>query len=322
MTASSKPICVVGSINQDLVASTPRIPAPGETILGSDFAQFAGGKGGNQAYAAARLGAPTRMIGAVGDDNFGEALSAGLSAVGVDVSGVRRVAEPTGIAIIAHAPGGENSIIVIPGANSMVSRTHLDAERKHIREAGMIMAQLEIPIETVEYLGSLAAEMQVPFLLDPAPAVSLSRELLRCVTWLTPNENEQQILLGAERLEPSEAARLLLLMGVRNVALKLGPKGVYLAGADCEQGYVPGFAVQAVDTTGAGDVFNAAFAVGLTRGMPAHEAAHFACAAAAISVTRKGAQNSAPELTQVEDILRRKGVEPAVGLCREPRRNS
>ncbi len=306
MTASSKPICVVGSINQDLVASTPRIPAPGETILGSDFASFAGGKGGNQAYAAARLGAPTRMIGAVGEDSFGETLSAGLTAAGVDVSGVRRVAGPTGIAIIAHAPGGENSIIVIPGANSKVSKEHLDAERKHVREAGVIMAQLEIPIETVEYLGFIAAELGIPFLLDPAPAQSLSRNLLQSVTWLTPNENEQQILLRAESPEPREAARLLLKMGVRNVALKLGPRGVYLAGADCVPGYVPGFSVEALDTTGAGDVFNAAFAVGLIRGMQARDAARFGSAAAAISVTRKGAQTSAPELTEVEEFLLRR----------------
>jgi ribokinase len=304
MSPSSKQICVVGSINQDLVASTPHIPTPGETILGSSFASFAGGKGANQAYAAARLGAQTRIIGAVGEDSFGDALSAGLSAVGVDVSGVQRVAGLTGLAIIAHAPGGENSIIVIPGANSEVSPAQLDSQKQHIHEAGIILAQLEVPIETVEHLGRMAMEAGVPFMLDPAPAQCLTKSLLRCVTWLTPNETEQQILLGTERMDPEEAARQLLATGVRNVALKLGPRGVYLAGADCKAGYVPGFTVEAVDTTAAGDVFNAGFAVGLMRGIPAREAARLGAAAAAISVTRRGAQNSAPTLAEVDGLLR------------------
>lgn len=305
MSTGSKTICVVGSINQDLVVSTPHIPVPGETVLGSGFRNFAGGKGANQAYAAAKLGAQTRMIGAVGNDSYGDALSAGLLAIGVDVSGVRRVAGPTGLAVIAHTPEGENSIIVVPGANSEVSTSHLEAHKKHIREAGLILAQLEIPIETVEYLGRMAVETGVPLVLDPAPAQYLSSALLKCVTWLTPNDTEQQILLGAESMDPEEAARQLLAMGVRNVALKLGPRGVYLSGADCDSGYIPGFRVEAVDTTAAGDVFNAAFAVGLARGMPAQKAARFGAAAAAVSVTRRGAQSSAPNLTEVEDLLQR-----------------
>jgi len=300
----AKGICVVGSINQDLVASVPHIPMPGETLLGTGFAGFSGGKGANQAYAAAKLGARTAMIGAVGDDAYGSALIANLSSVGVDVSGVRQEEGSSGLALIAHAPGGENSIVVIPGANGKVSPAQLDTQMSQIRRAGMVLAQLEIPMETIEHLAQMTMVAGVSFMLDPAPAQRLSEDLMRAITWLTPNETEQRILLDVDRTEPEKAARRLLETGVRNVALKLGARGIYLAGADCKTGYVPGFAVEAVDTTAAGDVFNAAFAVALGRGMTAVEAARFGTAAAAISVTRRGAQSSAPTLAEVESLLR------------------
>ena len=298
-----KKLLVVGSINIDLVASANRLPAPGETILGRSFDVFNGGKGANQAVAIAKLGASVDMIAALGTDLFTERLLSGLKTAGVDTHAVQIVAGPCGVAHISRADSGENSIIVVSGANRLVSATYIDAHVEAVQRASMILVQLETPLEAVIRLAEQAWLAKTPLMLDPAPAMPLPEILLSRTTWLTPNETEAQILLGRVNLDPAVAAEKLLAMGVRNVALKLGSQGVFLAGRDCTPQRVPAFPVTAVDTTAAGDCFNAAFAVALTRGKPPAVAARYAAAAAAISVTRAGAQPSLPSAAEVEAFL-------------------
>jgi ribokinase len=298
-----KRLLVVGSINIDLVAGASRLPAPGETILGSSFDVFNGGKGANQAVAVAKLGAQVDMIASLGTDLFTERLLSGLKDAGVDTRAVQIVAGPCGVAQISRADNGENSIIVISGANHEVTAAYIDAHVEIVRQATMILVQLETPLEAVTHLAELAWLAKVPLMLDPAPAMALPKDLLSRTTWLTPNETEAQILLGGVCGDPPAAAEKLLAMGVRNVALKLGPEGVFLAGRDCPAQRIPAFKVNAVDTTAAGDCFNAAFAVALMRGELPPVAARYAAAAAAISVTRVGAQPSLPSSSEVEAFL-------------------
>jgi ribokinase len=302
-----KKLLVVGSINIDLVACANRLPAPGETILGSTFDVFNGGKGANQAVAIAKLGAAVDMIGALGTDLFTDRLLSGLKAAGVDTHAVQMVAGPCGVAQISRADNGENSIIVISGANRSISAGYIDAHVEAVQQASMILVQLETPMEAVIRLGEQAWEAKTPLMLDPAPAIPLSEVLLSRTTWLTPNETEAQILLGRINIEPAAAAEKLLATGVRNVALKLGSKGVFLAGRDCSPQLVPAFPVKVIDTTAAGDCFNAAFAVALVRGDLPPAAARYAAAAAAISVTRAGAQPSLPSASEVEAFLAHAG---------------
>lgn len=312
-----KSIVVVGSLNMDLVARVDRIPVPGETIIGSDFETFCGGKGANQAMAAARLGARVKMIGKLGSDGFAKQLRDNLEHAGVDTSCVGNVAGPSGTALIESAADGENSIVVIPGANAHLLPADIDQYRGEIEQAALVLAQLEIPRETTEHLAQVAQAAHVPFILDPAPAYPLPAEVLRCVTWLTPNETEARLLLGisadgGSTRSVAESAAHMLDMGVRNVILKLGALGVYLAGKDIQPAAVPSCEVDAVDTTGAGDCFNGAFAFALVhRGLDPKAAAAFACAAAALSTTRAGAQASMPTLEECEAFLDR---------CREQRR--
>jgi ribokinase len=299
-----KSIVVIGSLNVDLVARVDRIPVPGETIIGLNFEMFSGGKGANQATAAARLGAPVKMIGKLGSDAFAAQLREGLEKSGVDTS--------SGTALIESSADGENSIVVIPGANALLLPADIDRHRHEIEEAAIVLAQLEIPRETTEYLAYVVHAAGVPLILDPAPARHLSREVLSRVDWLTPNETETQMLLGLTANGVSstpvpEAAARLLDMGVRNVILKLGARGVYLAGQDVESGAIEGREVEVVDTTGAGDAFNGAFAFALVHNeMDVREAAAFACGAAALSVTRAGAQASMPTLDECESFLDRR----------------
>jgi ribokinase len=302
-----KRLLVVGSINVDLVASANRLPAPGETILGDTFDVFNGGKGANQAVAIAKLGAPIDMIAALGTDLFTERLLDGLKTAGVDTHAVQMVPGPCGVAHISRAGNGENSIIVISGANHSVTAGYIDTHQQLVQSAQMILVQLETPMDAVIRLAELAGAAKVPLMLDPAPAVALPEALLAQTTWLTPNETEAQILLGRVPSTMEEAAEKLLRTGARNVALKLGALGVFLAGRDCSPQRVPGFAVDAVDTTAAGDCFNAAFAVALTRNQPPVEAARYAAAAAAISVTRPGAQPSLPTGAEVGAFLAKAG---------------
>ncbi len=309
MSSSQKPIVVVGSINIDLVASAEKIPVAGETVRSSDFQVHPGGKGANQAVAVARLGYPVQLIGKVGTDAFGGQLLSYLREAGVDVSAVEKHEGTSGVAMIAVSPRGENSIVVTPGANAQVTPAFLNAHRETIRAAGMVLAQLEIPIETVEYLASLCGEEQIPLMLDPAPAHALPSTVFHHLRWFTPNETEAaffaaQFKEDERELKPERIARVLLDAGVESVVLKRGSRGVYLASANDSSHVVPAFAVEAVDTTAAGDAFNGAFATALMLGMERMEAARFAAAAAAISVTRPGAQPSMPTRAEVDEMLR------------------
>ena len=301
-----KPIVVVGSINLDLVAAVDHIPVVGQTITGHSFQTFFGGKGANQAVAVARLKYPVTMIGKVGDDSFGPQLKSGLREAGVKVRAVKPVHGSSGIALIATGKQGENLIVVVPGANAKLLPRDLDRHKSTIRSAGILLAQLESPLETVEYLGQLASKFDVPLMLDPAPARSLSAKLMRAITWLTPNETETCALLetGDNQVDPSVAGKELRDRGATNVILKLGERGAAVLSQDGAYVTVPAFSVQAVDTTAAGDAFNGAFAVALMRGKNVTESARYACAVAAISVTRRGAQPSMPSRAEVEKFLK------------------
>jgi ribokinase len=303
-----KRVVVVGSVNQDLVVSADRIPRPGETVTGSDFQYFAGGKGANQAVAAARLGASVSMVAKVGDDAFGATLRQGLERDGIDTAAVKSASGCSGIAVIAKDPAGENAIVVVAGANGKLTPVDLEENLNLIRDAGIVLCQLEVPLETVEYLAVLTERFGVPMMLDPAPARALRPDLLCRMQWITPNETELWSLLAVPEREIAEsdlpqAAAQLLRLGARNVVIKLGGRGCFLALADGSRKLVPAFRVQAVDTTAAGDVFNGAFATCLLEGKDPLGSAIFASAAAAISVTRAGAQASVPTRAETQRFL-------------------
>lgn len=302
-----KPIVVVGSINLDLVVGADRIPQAGETVMGRSFTTFYGGKGANQAVAAAKLGHRVSLVGNVGSDAFGSQLRTGLQEAGVDTTCVNTVEGASGVALITTGLKGENNIVVVPGANAQLTPESLERAETTLEHAGFILAQLEVPLETIEYLAEFADRHDIPFMLDPAPARELSGKLLRRVSWLTPNETETQKLLKTD-IEDGDrgyylAADSLLACGVKNVLLKLGSRGCLIAQGDLAKERVPAFSVKAVDTTAAGDAFNAGFAVGLMRGLTVGRSAVFATAVAAISVTRPGAQTSMPTEDEVECFL-------------------
>lgn len=297
-----KPIVVVGSINMDLVARVSAIPRPGETLTGTDFSTTPGGKGANQAVAAARLGYATRMVGCVGQDVFGEALRAHLVECGVESWAVSEVAGPSGVAPITVAANGQNAIVVIPGANGRVTSKTIDNQKAVLATAGMVLVQLELPMDAVGRTLELCAKLKVPVILDPAPAAELPESFWPRIAWLTPNETEAAFYLGGE-MSVEDAAKQLLARGVGGVALKRGAEGVYVAPAGGEGRWVPAFKVKAVDTVAAGDCFNGAFAVALMEGKDPYQAARFASAAAAVSVTRAGAQASMPTRNEVEALL-------------------
>jgi ribokinase len=306
MNEPRKPIVVVGSINMDLVAHTHEIPVRGQTVIGTGFDTTPGGKGANQAVAAACLGYPVKMVGAVGEDVFGQALLDNLASTGVETSTVARVSGPSGVAPILVAENGENIIVVVPGANGKMDCAAVDRQAALIRSAGMVLCQLELPLETVIHTLNLCAEAGVPVVLDPAPAAPLPEDAFRRVAWFTPNETEAAFYLGSTSA-PEQAALHLLDKGLKGVVLKRGAQGAYVAVAGGNAAWVKPFAVHAVDTVAAGDCFNGAFAVALLEGNDPWAAARFASAAAAISVTRRGAQASMPSRVEVGAFLAERG---------------
>jgi ribokinase len=306
MTSPRKPIVVVGSINMDLVTSTPRIPLAGETLIGTNFTTTPGGKGANQAVAAARLGFPVQMIGAVGEDVFGEALLENLRQAGVGTDAVARVPGPSGVAPILVSANGENSIVVVSGANGRLTPELIDQHADLISGAGMVLCQLEIPMPSLSHTLELCTKAGVPVVLDPAPAADLPETVWNQVTWFTPNETEAARYVG-DTLPAEHAAIRLLARGLRGVVLKRGSEGAYVASSGGEAKWVPAFRVDAIDTVAAGDCFNGTFAVSLLEGRDPQDAARFAAAAAAISVTRRGAQASMPSRTDVDSFLRQCG---------------
>ena len=304
-------LVVVGSLNMDFVVTVEHLPAPGETVLGRDFQMIPGGKGANQACAAGKLAAgvtAVRMIGRVGYDVFADHLKASLSAAGVDVTAVHASqSQPTGVALIWVDRAGQNSIVVASGANHALACADVEAMRKVFHGASHALFQLETPLDTVAAALALAREEGLTTILDPAPAQPLPATLLEQVDILTPNESEALMLLGrpAARVALSDAPALadaLLAFGPRTVILKLGDQGCFLCGAQ-QRVHYPAFPVEVRDTTAAGDTFNAGLATALAEGMPWDRAIPFASAAAAISVTRLGAQASAPTRAEVDAFL-------------------
>ena len=307
------PVLVIGSSNTDLIIKVARIPKPGETILGGEFARAAGGKGANQAVSAARAGGAVTFIARVGRDANGEQAMAGFAAEGIDVKRVIRDAKySSGVAIILVDQDGENSIAVASGANDRLNPADVRRAKWAFRRAGILLLQLETPLPTVAAAIELAAACGVQVVLNPAPARPLPAQLLKCVYLLTPNQSEAELLTGVtvdNEVAAAKAADQLLARGVKNVIITMGSRGAFVAGKDLRQ-MIPGFKVKAVDATGAGDIFNGTLAVALAQGWSLLEAARFACASAAISVTRFGAQPSAPWRKEIQAMLATGKVRP------------
>ncbi len=303
-------ILVVGSINMDASVYVPHIPTAGETVLGREVVLTPGGKGANQAVASARLGGRTAIVGKVGKDWLGEQLRENLVSAAVDATmvDVEQSGIPSGIALISIDPLGNNAIAVAPGANQCLSPEDVERADRLFRAGGLLLIQLEIPMETVRYALSKAKRRGMTTILDPAPAALLPRELLECVDILTPNETEAQILLHKEPgpMSIAEAERIGIALhggGARRVILKLGDRGAWFQGPGNVGRYFPAYKVEAVDTTAAGDVFNGALAIALSRAESEDTAISFANAAAALSTTRIGAQASAPDQKELERFL-------------------
>jgi ribokinase len=309
-------IVVIGSSNTDMIIKLDRIPRPGETILGGEFASAAGGKGANQAVAAARAGGDVTFVARVGQDMFGEKAVAGFVQDGIHVEYVARdPAAPSGMALIFVAQDGENSIAVAGGANGRLSPAEVKKAERAIADASVVLMQLETPLETVQAAAELAAWAEVPVILNPAPARVLPDKLLKLVSILTPNESEAELLTGiavSDEATAAQAAEQLRARGVETVIVTLGARGAWVADASSQE-LVPAFPAEPVDTTGAGDVFNGALAVALGEGRPLLEAVRFANAAAAISVTRLGAQPSAPDRKEIESLLARANTAKRAG---------
>jgi ribokinase len=294
-------IVVVGSANVDMTVRVPRLPDPGETILGDAFYTAAGGKGANQAVAARRAGADVAFVGCVGDDSLAEDALRGLRSAGVTLRHVSRIPDTTtGVALITVDALGENTIAVASGANACLSRAHVALAADAIAAADVLLVQLESPLEAVEAAVAAAAAHGTRVVLNPAPAPdrALDATLLRAVNVLTPNRDEAVRLTGLETERVEDLADALLALGVEAVALTLGREGALVATAEGTE-RVRAFPVRSVDSTAAGDVFNGALAVALAEGRALLDAARFACAAAALSVKRRGAQPSAPEREEI-----------------------
>jgi len=302
MSDTRRPIVVVGSVTMDLVTRTPRIPAVGQTLIGTAFESTPGGKGANQAVAAGRLGYRVAMVAKVGDDAYGPALVENLKGAGVETAAVETAQGSSGLAPIYVAEGGQNLIVVVPGANGKMDRAVVDRHAELIRSAGIVLCQLEIPMDTLGYTLEFCAKANVPVMLDPAPAAALPEAAFGQVAWFTPNETEAAFYVGEGASAEENAARLLA-KGLRGVVLKRGEAGAYVAMAGGRADWVKPFKVEAIDTVAAGDCFNGAFAVALEEGKDPWAAARFANAAAAICVTRKGAQASMPSRAEVDAFL-------------------
>lgn len=298
-----KKILIIGSLNMDIVLETPRIPKVGETISGKTIMQTPGGKGANQAYAVGKLGGNVGMIGAVGDDSFGHTLKENLESVGVDAAGVEMFSgEPTGQAYIAVDEKGENSIILIAGTNGMITKEMIKNNLKKIQESDIIIMQLEIPLEVVEYVKELAVEFGKIVIVDPAPAIAnLPDSFWKGIDYIKPNETELEILIGKEMKnleELKKGARIMLEKGVKNVVVTLGGDGCLFVSAEREE-FFPANKVKVVDTTAAGDSFTAGMALALSKGENCKEAIQFGQKVSAIVVSRMGAQTSIPAIEEL-----------------------
>lgn len=303
-------IVVVGSSNTDMIVKVPRIPKPGETILGGKFSTAAGGKGANQAVAAARASGDVTFIARVGDDMFGEQARRAFEADQINVKFVKTdKIEPSGVALIFVDETGENSIAVASGANASLSPEDVNEAMEVIQSADILLMQLETPLETVRRAAEIARQTGVKVILNPAPAYPLDDDLLTNLTIITPNESEAELLTGIPVNDvpgAEKAAVALLNRRLEVVVVTLGNKGALLKTRDMTK-VVPGFKVDAVDATAAGDVFNGSLAVAIAEGKTLEQAVRFANAAAALSVTKLGAQPSAPKREEIERKLQKSG---------------
>jgi ribokinase len=307
MRKNIKPtVVVVGSTNMDLVVRTTRLPKAGETVLGGEFIMNPGGKGANQAVAVAQLGGDCRFITSLGDDDFGKRLVNGLKKQKVNTTAVQWIKNiPSGVALIGVDPSGENQIIVAPGANATLAPDAITRSFKTIKDAKVLLAQLEIPLETVIYSIELAKKRKMTVILNPAPAQKLPAKLFSMIDYLTPNMNEAALLSGipVKDLSSAEkAGKALIRKGIKTVIMTLGKKGVLVI--DKKDSYhLPAPNVPVIDTTAAGDAFNGAFAFALASNYELFAAVQFAIFVAALSVTKPGAQQSMPTLSEVQDFM-------------------
>lgn len=309
-------VIVVGSLNMDLIIRVPRFPMPGEAIHGGDLQTACGGKGANQAYAIARMGQAVRMVGCVGGDAFGDAMIENLRAIGVDTTSVARRADTSsGTAmILVDETTGQNEIVIASGANRTLTADDVHRVEGYFHHADAVVAQLETTLSATEAALALARRAGKLAALNPAPYAPISDDLLQTCDYLIPNENEASRLAGREVRDvdsAAAAAAALRARGARNVLVTLGAGGVWL---DTESwcGHVPAYPVRAIDTVAAGDTFIGAFITRLVEGVAAREAAQFGCAAAAIAVTRPGAQPSIPSRAEVDAFLVREKRAPEV----------
>lgn len=297
-------IVVVGSANTDMVLKVKHLPEPGETVLGGEFITTCGGKGANQAVAAARLGAEVTFVARLGRDVLGESAVAAYKAENIRTEFIARDDQtPSGVALILVDNAGENIIAVAPGANAKLSPQDILAAKEAIQDANCLLVQLEIPLETVQAAIQLANQHKVPVILNPAPATRLPAEILNRVDYLTPNQMEAIALADGHSTSSTSMVAMQLYSEFRTqkVIITLGRQGAMLLGFHNDT--IPGYVVNAVDTTGAGDAFNGGLAVALARGTPLRDAVVFANAVAALSTTRPGAQTSMPTLEEVNAFL-------------------
>tara|TARA_B100000959_G_scaffold159166_1_gene166832 strand:- start:3512 stop:4435 length:924 start_codon:yes stop_codon:yes gene_type:complete len=307
MPKTTQPIYVIGSINTDMVAMTDNLPTPGETVMGGEFIMTAGGKGANQAVAAARLGGDVTMVARLGTDIFGDQSVARLRAEEINCDFVSRdLKAASGVALISVDGKGENHIVVAPGANNTLHIDVIHEALSSLPENAIVLLQLEIPIETVAHVISSTKDSDRKVILDPAPARELPENFLDGLFLITPNETEATHLSGVKVFDQEsakEAAKKLLQTGAQNVAITMGADGVLLASGDENIQFIASPTVNAVDTTAAGDCFNGALAVSIANGLSLEEGINKACQAASISVTRKGAQDSMPFSDEVNLCL-------------------
>ena len=303
MTANSNPIFVIGSINTDMVAMTEVLPSPGETVMSREFMMTAGGKGANQAVAAARMGGDVTMIGRLGSDVFAEQSIKRLKSENINCEFITKDTEKaSGTALISVDQNGENHIVVAPGANETLTKERLGSVLSQIPDNAIVMMQLEIPLESVVSVIEFCKKSDKKIILDPAPAKNLTPEFTKSLYMITPNETEATAMTGVkikDLRDVKKAAIKLLGSGSQYVLITMGANGVYLASQNDEFEYIPSPKVTTIDSTAAGDCFNGTLAVSLSQGLSVFEAAKKACRAASISVTRKGAQDSMPFINEL-----------------------
>ena len=300
-------VTIVGSLNMDLVIRSPRIPQPGETIIGSEFQTVPGGKGANQAVAAARQGGQVTMVGRVGEDTFADALLENLASAEIDATFVHRDRQAaSGVALIVVDDHGENIIVVASGANMRMTEKDVEAAEAPIAESDVLLLQLEVPLPVVKRAAQIAQSHRVTVVLNPAPARELPPDLLASVDVLVPNESEAALLTGfpvGSQSELEKAASKILNLGVRSVVITLGKRGAFLASGDYKSKIYEAFSIQPVDTTAAGDAFVAGLAVNYGAGKSLPDAIRWGNAAGAVTALRFGAQTSLPKRNEVQELL-------------------